>query len=235
MAIPEPAILESIGLFRGLSPAALGEIGPRLHRRGYPAGSNVLTAEQPGEAVYIVLSGSVKVFVDEEDGSEVTFAFLGPGDSLGEMSLIDDAGRSASAVTLEESVLLWIDRATFQELLRCHPVLTYNLVRELSSRLRQANRRIQSLTSLNLAGRIARQLLTFADRYGQAADAEGGVLIPLPLNQRELAELVGSTRESVNRVLVSWKRQGTISVDSRHRITVRQAAALARLCGGSHL
>lgn len=234
MSIPEPSILESIGLFRGLPAEALAEIGPRLRRRGYPAGTNVLTAEQPGEAVYIVLSGSVKVFVDEEDGSEVTFAFLGPGDSLGEMSLIDDAGRSASAVTLDESVLLWIDRSTFQELLRCHPVLTYNLVRELSSRLRQANLRIQSLTSLNLPGRIARQLLAFAERYGRPG-AEGGVLIPLPLNQRELAELVGATRESVNRVLVSWKRQGTISVDSRHRITVREEAALARLCGGSRL
>ena len=230
-AIADPRALAALPLFRGLGEADLAHLAERLRRRNFPAGSHVITAEQPGEALYIVESGSVKVYLDELDGSQVIFAFLGPGDSLGEMSLVDHEARSANVVTLEDSVLLWMDRATFLDCLRTHPVLAYNLVRELSARLRQANRQIRALTTLDVAGRVARQLLGFAAQYGRAADL-GEVRIPLPLSQREIAEIVGATRERVNKVLVGLKRRGAISVDPQHRITIHDRAELERLCAG---
>jgi CRP/FNR family cyclic AMP-dependent transcriptional regulator len=232
MNTPDLLALGSVSLFRGLPAEAMARIGERLRRRVFPAGASVITALEPGEGLYILLSGSVKIFLDEADGAEVTLAFLGPGDSVGEMSLVDRAGRSANVVTREESVLLWMDRATFTEILRDHPALTENLVRELAARLRSANDMIRALTTLDVGGRVARQLLVLADHYGQGepGGVGSGVRIGLSLNQREIADLVGATRERVNRVLVALKRQGTISVDARHRITVHDRDALRRMC-----
>jgi CRP/FNR family cyclic AMP-dependent transcriptional regulator len=228
MSAVDPPSLTSVPLFRGLPAEALARLAERLRRRVFPAGSSVITAQEPGEGLYILLAGSVKIFLDEADGAEVTLAFLGPGDSVGEMSLVDRAGRSANVVTREESVLLWMDRATFTELLRDYPALTENLVRELAARLRSANDMIRALTTLDVGGRVARELLVLADQYGQSEPA--GTRIALALNQREIADIVGATRERVNRVLVALKRQGTISVDPRHRITLHDREALRRMC-----
>lgn len=230
MTAADSQALAAVPLFRGLPAEALAHLGERLRRRVFSAGASVITAEEPGEGLYILLAGSVKIFLDEADGSEVTLAFLGPGDSVGEMSLVDRAGRSANVVTREESVLLWMDRATFTDLLRDHPALTENLVRELAARLRAANDMIRALTTLDVSGRVARQLLVLGDHYGEPVDGAADVRIALALNQREIADVVGATRERVNRVLVALKRQGTISVDSHHRITLHDREALRRMC-----
>ncbi len=173
--------------FEGLAPADLNWPRARAHRRLFAAGTNILTAEQPGEAVYVILHGTVKIHVEQSDGRDVVLAILGAGDTLGEMSLIDSAGRSASAVTLEDSLLLWMDKSAFQEALRRFPVLAQNLVRILSARVRLANELIQALASMDVNGRVARQLLAFADKYGRA---EGqSVLIPIHLTQSDIADL----------------------------------------------
>jgi len=97
-------LLGAIPLFEGLSQSDLNWLGARAHRRVFSTGANIITAEQPGEAVYIILHGTVKIHVEQMDGRDVVLAILGAGDTLGEMSLIDSAGRSASAITLEGSV-----------------------------------------------------------------------------------------------------------------------------------
>lgn len=221
------ADLAALSLFNGLSADELREVGSVLRQRAFPAGSHVMTAEQRGEALYIVLSGSVKIFLNESDGTEVILALLGPGDSVGEMSLVDDAGHSADVMTLEDSQLLWMDRAAFRRCLREVPLLAHNLLRELSTRLRAANLQVRAFATLDVAGRVARQLLLFARRYGQPVT--GGVRIPMPLTQREIAEVVGATRERVNRALVALRRKGAISADPLHRITVHDMEALARI------
>ena len=224
-----PNVLSSLALFRGLPPEALRFLGERLRRKTFAPGAIVLTAEQPGEALYVILEGSVRIFLDEADGTEVTLAFLGPGDSVGEMSLVDRAGRSANVAALEESTLLWLDRDTFLACLRQYPGLSENLVRELAARLRAANQQIRALTTLDVAGRVARQLLVFSELYG-VADDNGGVRIPMPLPQRAIADLVGATRERVNRVLVSLRRRHTLSVDSHYRVTLHDRRVLEDLC-----
>lgn len=224
-----PGLLSGIALFRGLSTEELARVGALLHRKGFPAGASVVSAQQPGEAVYVVLEGSVKISMEQEDGSEVTFAILGPGDTVGEMSLIDRSTRSANAVTLQPSVLLWMDRRSFSDCLRTIPGLNENLLREISGRLRQANRQIEALSRLSVRARLARQIQAFADQYGRR-DSDGSVLIPLPLTQGDLAQLIGATRERVNRAMVALKQEGIVQQAPDRLITVRDPTALESSC-----
>jgi CRP/FNR family cyclic AMP-dependent transcriptional regulator len=209
----DPNSLSEIALFRGLPPERLKRLTEILRQKVVPSGTNMITAEQPGEVVYVVLEGTVKILIEQVDGREVILAFLGAGDTVGEMSLVDSAGRSANVMTMERCTLLWMDRATFQL---------------LAGRLRMANEQIQSLSSLDVAGRLARQILAFAERYGRPV--ESGVQIPLRLTQSDLAELVGASRERVNQVMVEFRSKNLLSVDSTHRILVQKPQELARFC-----
>lgn len=232
-AVEDPSRLGDLELFQGLSPEQLGELNGLLRSSLIPAGTHFITAEQPGEVVYVILEGTVKIYVSREDGREVILAFLGPGDTVGEMSLMDSAGRSANVMTTERSRLLWMDRATFQGCLRAMSPLANNLIRLLANRLRFANEQIQALCTLDVPGRVARQILALADRYGSPARGEkaaGQVAIPLRLTQSDLGEIVGASRERVNQVIVEFKQRGFISVDADHRIRVQDHRGLARYC-----
>jgi CRP/FNR family transcriptional regulator, cyclic AMP receptor protein len=221
-------ILGTIPLFEGLSFSDLNWLGARAHRRVFSAGTNIITAEQLGEAVYIILHGTVKIHVEQADGRDVVLAILGSGDTLGEMSLLDSSGRSASAITLEDSLLLWMDKSTFQEALRTFPDVAQNLVRILSGRVRLANELIQALATLDVYGRVARQLLAFAEKYGRA---EGeAVLIPIHLTQSDIADLVGASRKRVNQVMVFFRDQGTITLNASGKMIVSNRAGLAKYC-----
>ena len=221
--------LATIPLLEGLSEEHLKEMSQLLHQRKFPAGRNIMTVDQPGETVYVLLKGSVKIYVDQVDGSEVILAFLGPGDTFGELSLVDSAGRSASVVALEECSCLAMDRSSFHRSLKTISELSYNLVRLLSRRLRPANEQIQALSTLDVRGRVARQLLAFAQQYG-VTGAEQGIRIPLRLTQTDVAALVGASRERVNQVIVDFKGDGFITVDPSHYFTVLDQDALIARC-----
>lgn len=225
--VPNATALAEIPLFRDLAPEQLARLNDLLRRKTFPAGTNLISAEEPGEVVYIVYEGTVKVYVTQADGTDVIIAFGGPGDIEGEMSVIDSTSRSANIVTQEQTTVLWLDRLTFQECLRTMPQITYNLVRIMSDRLRLANERIQGLCALDVYGRVARQLLAFSRQYGKR-DAQGASVIPVRLTQSDIASLVGATRERVNQVMTSFKQRSFISVDRNYRITIHNIAALER-------
>jgi CRP/FNR family cyclic AMP-dependent transcriptional regulator len=227
--LPETNILANVALFDGLSSKQWDRLNEYLYGRVFAAGTNIITAEQPGEVVYVILRGAVKIYQDQADGTRVILALLGPGDIVGEMSLIDSAGRSANVITIEESHLLWMERRAFQHCLETIPEMNANLVRILSRRVRLANEQIQALASLDVYGRVARQFLAFAEKYGEA-DADGDILLPIRLTQSDLAELVGASRKRVNQVMVSFKKQELISVNTDGYITVRNRKGLALLC-----
>src|SRR5512147_1369026 len=208
-------LLSYIQLFEGMTPAQLDWVAQRSHRRNFEAGRNVMTIEQPGEAVYIILHGTVKIHV-EQGGRDVILSILGGGDLLGEMSLIDSAGRSASAVTLEDSLMLWMDKNTFEYLLDNFPQVSRNLVRILTARVRLSDQLIHALATLDVYGRVARQLLAFGEKYGREKD--GVLQIRITLTQGDIADLVGASRKRVNQVMVSFKEQGLISVDDNGKI-----------------
>jgi CRP/FNR family cyclic AMP-dependent transcriptional regulator len=222
------SLLSQVRLFEGLSPSQLDWVSRRAHRRVFPAGSNVMLAEQPGEAVYIVLSGTLKVHSEQADGRDVILSILGSGDTLGEMSLIDSVGRSASVTTLEDSLLLWMDKETFSQLLAEFPPVARNLVRILSARLRLSDQLIQALATLDVYGRVARQVLAFAEKYGRTSPQ--GVQIRIAFTQGDMADLVGASRKRVNQVMVSFKEQGLLCTDAEGRIVVLDKEGLARYC-----
>jgi CRP-like cAMP-binding protein len=228
--VDNAALLDRIPLFEGLAEADLKQINGLLHKKAFPSGVNIITVAQPGDMVYVLLEGTVKIYVDQLDGSEVILAFLGPGDTFGEMSMVDSAGRSANVVALEDCGCLIMDRGTFHQCLKSVKGLSYNLVRLLSRRLRLANEQIQALSTLDVRGRVARQLLAFAQQYGEGETTAKGVTIPLRLTQTDVAALVGASRERVNQVIVDFKDSGYISVDPSHRFTVHDIEALVGRC-----
>ena len=226
-AFNDAEALRGILLFEGLPLESLSDLNARLHRKVFPPRTTIMLEEQPGELAYVILSGTVKVSV-AGDEIDTILALLGPGEVVGEMSLVDCLGRSATAETQEECKLLWIERESFAECLQTMPILALNLVRILMRRVRLANTRIQSLATLDVDGRIARQLLAFAQEYGQV-DGES-TTIPLRLTQSDLAGLVGASRESVNHAISGWKQSKHLSVDSRYHITIHNTPALLRRC-----
>jgi len=229
MLIYSSVMMREIDLFRDLTEPERARVESMLHSKVYPSGANIITAETPGEVVFIIQSGTLKIHVEQLDGRDVILAILGPGDLVGEMSLIDSAGRSASVVTLEESELYWISGRDFQACLSNIPMVAQNLVRILSRRVRLANELIQALAHLDVHGRVARQLLAFGEKYGEAGD-DGGVLIPIRLTQGDIADLVGASRKRVNQAMVTFREQGLITLDEKGHITVQDRQALARLC-----
>jgi CRP/FNR family cyclic AMP-dependent transcriptional regulator len=229
MAVPDPDLLRKIPLFLNLNGAELARLHSLLHCNTFPAGTNILTMRQPGEAAYIILSGTVKIHIEEDDGSAVILAIVGPGEVLGEMSLVDSLGRSATAVTMEDSCLFWMERAAFWDSLNGIPAMTHNLVRIMSRRLRLANAQIQSLATLDVYGRVARQILAFAQEYGEPV-ADGAVRIPIRLTHSDLAGLVGASRGRLKQVLGAYKRHQYITVDASYHITVLNPQALALRC-----
>ena len=224
----DPAALSRMPLFRGVPARELERLSALLQERSFPTGASVLTAEQPGEAVYILLEGSVKVYVTHTDGGEVILAILGTGEIVGEMSLADSLGRSASVTTLEDSTFLWMDRKTFLSGMEEIPAIARNLVGILSRRLRLADTHTRSLAALDVYGRVAAQLLAFAREYGEPLSDGGGVLIPLRLTQTDLGGLVGASRVRVNQALGYYRKRGDVSLDKEGRITVHDEEALAR-------
>ena len=228
-AVDDPSTLSLLPLFQGLPLEHLAAINERLYRRTVPAGTTLMMAEDPGDVAYIIQSGTVKIHVEQTDGSDVILALRGRGEILGEMSILNRQGRSASVLTIEQCSMLRWDRASLVTSLETMPLLTLNLARLLSRRLRHATDKIQALAALDLPGRVARQILAFADEYGEPLE-KGALLIPLRLPQSDLAGLVGASRERVNEAMVDFKRRGYITVDERWRITVHNRAALAQRC-----
>jgi CRP/FNR family cyclic AMP-dependent transcriptional regulator len=227
--LPDVSDLAETALFEGLTNDELETVRQHMRRKTFPSGTNIVTAEQPGDVLFVILSGTVKVQVEQLDGSEVILAVLGAGQSIGEMSMTDKLVRSASVITLEESTLAWMDRTTFAGYQQLMPRLLLNVAVILSNRLRVANAQIQALATQDVYGRVARQILSLADAYGKDNE-KGGRVIPLRLTQGDFASLVGASRVRVNQALVLFKDQRYISVDAGHRITVHNPDALAARC-----
>jgi CRP/FNR family cyclic AMP-dependent transcriptional regulator len=225
-AVIDADALARLPLFEGLSRSDLSRLLGHLHEKPFPAGTNVLIAEQPGEAVYVILMGSVKVHAVHPNGTEVVLAVLGAGEVLGEMSAADSLGRSASVVTLEETDLLWMDRRTFGASVDSSTILARNLAEVLSKRVRLANARLISLASLDVPGRVASELLSLAREYGQVTPE--GVRIPMRLTQADLAALVGASRVSVNQALGQFRKRELVSIGKDGRVSLRDEEALAR-------
>ncbi len=219
--------LAGISLFDKFTSEQLDYVAEHARQRTYRADEAIVHQDDPGENFYIILHGTVKISSTLPDGSEVFLALLATGDTFGEMSLIDSGFRSADVITQESTTLLSLDRTTFNEMVDRIPNFARNLMKILARRLRLANVRITAHSTFDVFGRVAHQLIEFADLYGEPQSG-GDTLIPIRLTQGDIAQLVGASRERVNQVMVSYRQSGLLSVDPSYRITIHKRVELEK-------
>jgi len=219
------AILTRSPLFQALQPEEIDAILSRASVRRVGKGETILSRGDPGTGMLVILGGQVRVSVVSEEGKEVTLGVLGPGEVLGEMSLLDGEDCSADAAAIEDCVLLFVDRGQFFRLLRASSDMCLRLLSVLTRRLRRSNSALEDMALLDLPTRLGRLLLRLAHDYGCATPI--GTRIEVKLSQKDLSTLVGGSREKVNRQLREWEDEGLLGKDAG-RIVVRKPELLAR-------
>jgi CRP/FNR family cyclic AMP-dependent transcriptional regulator len=214
------ALLKNVAIFAHLDDAALGSIARLVETREFPEGAVIVSQDEPGDSLFVLARGRVKVVLFGESGREIILSmFKTPGDFFGEMSLLDEGPRSASVVALEPSSFLVLSRSGFQAHLEAHPRTALAVLAEMSRRLRRADGIIGNLALLDVFGRVARKLRDMAEAEGE--ETEGGILIRERPTQQELADMLGTSRETVSRALSELARRGLV-VMSGKRILLRR-------------
>lgn len=211
--------LASVPLFRSLGPE-VSNFAQMAREKSYPKGSVILFEDDPGDSLFVVRDGRVKVVLVADDGREVILGILGVGEHFGELALIDDQPRSAHVVAMEDSTLLVLRRDDFRRRVEQSPQVAWALLMELSRRLRRADEKIGSLVLLDVPGRIARVIL-------DAADEAGKEVIEKPLTHQTIAHVIGASRETVSRAMREFVESGWISTEGR-RIRIKDRAALEK-------
>lgn len=223
--------LRKVPLFAGMDDAELTRLVGDLKRRSFVAGQTIFYQGDAGNVAYIIESGQVRIYVHGEEGQEVSVVIYGPGDLFGEMSLLDRQPRSATAIAMDDSVLLAMSDDDFYRHLRQSHQLALNLMLALSTRLRETTEAIESLATLDVNRRLIKKLLHLAERQG--VPTEEGIRLRGRLTQQSLASLISTSRESANRALRALARKGFI--DIRHgRILILKPHELERLIAGEN-
>lgn len=208
-----------------LDPADWAELERHGHRRRVPAGAPLFVEGTRSEVVVVLLSGRVKVFCSTAGGAEVVLAVRGPGTLLGELAAIDARPRSASVTALEPVESLSIGLAEFTRFLQTHPRAMWVLLRQLTGRLREADRKRVEFGSYDTLGRVAQRLLELTERFGEPT--ESGIRITLPFSQQELAGWVCASREVVAKALRTLRTRGCLHTQ-RRSVLVLDLAGLRR-------
>lgn len=219
-------VLAAVPLFSTLDDEQLAFVAKYLRRHTYNERDVIVRRDSPGDALFIITAGKVKIAYLEEEG-ETIIAMMQTGDFFGELSMIDGEGRSTDVVALEPTEVLVLSAEDFRTSLQAVPAISIALLRELAGRLRRSTSWIHKLSSQDVYGRIAQQLIYLADTHG--IDVEnGGRRIGLRLTQNDIAGIVGASRESVNKAMGYFKSKNYIAVDSTYHITVYNRTALER-------
>jgi CRP/FNR family cyclic AMP-dependent transcriptional regulator len=217
-----------VPLFAHLDAESLRELAAVTRRRAYRPGEIIYHRDDPGQVLFIIREGKVRIYISSPEGQEVTLAVLGPGDYHGELALLDGHPRSASAITLEAVEVYALQRSDFINAVMRHPRIAVGVMTVLSRRLRKTDSMVEDLLFLDVHGRVAKKLLDLAEQHG--VQTPDGILIDMRLTQADLAALVGSSRESVNKVIGYFLDKRLISTEKR-KITILRHADLRRRIG----
>ncbi|MCK5896621.1 MAG: Crp/Fnr family transcriptional regulator [Cocleimonas sp.] len=207
-------MLSQIPLFSSLDTTTLNELSSLLIKKEFNRNQILISQGDRSRCLFLIQSGRTKVFSNDDEGKQTIFAFLGAGDYCGELSLLDAEPRSASVVALEKTIALQLSYPQFDAFLKTHPELSYSIFRALTSSIRKIDQTICSLTSMDIYGRIT-QLLH------QEATEEEGKIITQRLTQQDIAEMVGSSREMVSRILTELRKGGYIDIKKK-RISIEK-------------
>jgi CRP/FNR family transcriptional regulator, cyclic AMP receptor protein len=217
--------LDRVAFFADLDAPSLEQIAGAMRKRTFRAGEAIFHRDDPGQVLYVIREGRVRIRLTSIEGQEVALAVFGPGDSFGEMAILDSQPRSADAIAIDKVEVFTLQRPDFVEVVRKHPDIAVAVMKTLTQRIRTANQMVEDLIFLDVFGRVAKKLLDLAREYG--VETDDGMKIDLRITQQELASMVGASRESVNKVMGYFTDKHYISTD-KHKITIRRIADLQK-------
>ena len=216
-------MLQGSPLFRGLAPATLDRIAALAVQRAYRRGEIVFSAGDAGDALFGVVSGRIRISTGNADGREIFLNIMEPGDTFGEIALLDGGTRTATATAMDASELVSLRREPLFGLLEKEPKATLELLRLCGERLRWTSGLLEDAALLDAPARLAKRLLSLSELHGEDGDGGRSVWI----SQEELANFLGVSRQAVNEQLQEWKANGWLAL-GRGTVTVRDVAGLKR-------
>jgi CRP/FNR family cyclic AMP-dependent transcriptional regulator len=217
--------LRRAAIFRGVDPDAVQDLTDGLFPLNVKAGHTFFTEGQQGDRLYVIVSGKVKVGRRSPDGRESFFTIRGPTESFGELSVFDPGPRTSTAIAVNDVSALPVDGAVLRAWIAGHPEVAERLLRILARRLRRTDDILSDLILTDVPGRLAKQLLGLAQRFG--VQENGTIRVAHGLTQEELAHLVGSSRETVNKALSDFSQRGWIRLE-RKGMVIAESEHLAR-------
>ncbi len=217
------AALLASPLFEAMQPPEVDTVLQMATERRIRRGQTIFQKGEDGSAMMAVLQGRVRISAVSAEGKEVTLNVINPGDVFGEIALLDGKPRSADAVAVDDTLLLVLERRVVLPFLKANPDLLLRLLAVMCDRLRRTSVALEEIALFELPVRLARVLGQLADDYGRPSEA--GTRIDFKLSQRDLSTLVASSRESVNKQLRAWQKDGLLHLDSGY-IVLRRPAAL---------
>lgn len=213
MLHPSIPWLQKVSIFKDLSENALSEISKITENIPYRAEELIFEAGEDADALYIIKSGQIRIEQIYRDGRKKTLAFLSDGDFFGEMAIITKEKRCATAVSAKESELIRIEKSSFLNCLKFNTEPCFGILQVMCERLQVADAEISNLTFRNLPGRIVYKLFELAEQFGELSPE--GTLIKLSLTHYDLADMVGTNRESVSKYISRFKKEGAIKINQK--------------------
>jgi CRP/FNR family cyclic AMP-dependent transcriptional regulator len=218
-------VLAKAGLFQGVSAEDAEALAAQFEYQEFPRGAVVFHEGEPGDSLYIVLAGKIKLGRRTADGRESLIAVMGPSDQFGELSTFDPGPRTATAQAVTDARLARIPKAALRSWIATRPNIAEQLLRVLARRLRRTNNHLADLIFTDVPGRVAKQLLQLSHKFGTV---EGGQLrVTHDLTQEELAQLVGASRETVNKALADFAQRGWLRLEGKS-VVILDRERLAR-------
>ena len=219
--------LSAIPFFGGLEPAALERLAASMRSRRFRRGEVIFHIGDPGDALFVIVSGEVKISLPSETGDEAILATLRPGDVFGELALLDGAPRSASATAISATETVVLPRDRFRELIATEAGVRDALLASIAGELRRLTRHVEELHFLDITGRLAARLVRLAEEGGIPMD-DGAIRLRTNLTQADLASMVGCTRQSVNKLLGQFTDDGLLRLE-RDGIVVTDVEGLSAM------
>jgi CRP-like cAMP-binding protein len=205
--------LARAGIFQGVDPSAVQDLRTALEPVSFPRAHVIFSEGELGDRLYIILSGKVKIGRRSPDGRENLLAVFGPSDMFGELSIFDPGPRTSTATTVTEVHAVTMDRTALREWITKRPEIAEQLLRVIARRLRRTNNMLADLIFTDVPGRVAKALLQLAHDFGTQ---EGGTLrVTHDLTQEEIAQLVGASRETVNKALADFAHRGWLRLEGK--------------------
>jgi CRP-like cAMP-binding protein len=218
-------VLLRAGIFQGVEPGAAEALAGELETVDFPRGHVIFSEGEQGDRLYIIANGKVKIGRKSPDGRENLLAVFGPSDMFGELSIFDPGPRTSSATTITEVRAYTMDRTALREWIAKRPDIAEQLLRVIARRLRRTNNSLADLIFTDVPGRVAKALLQLARQFGSQ---ESGLLrVTHDLTQEEIAQLVGASRETVNKALADFAQRGWLRLEGKS-VLILEPERLAR-------